>query len=95
MKKKEFYKHRIKEGAYRKMTSILKYFDTGQAIKDNSICCITDVLTANEHIIKDFTETNFQTLYQIKIYGAKTEQEAFILPELLEELPTTDWIIID
>jgi hypothetical protein len=97
MKKKEVYRHRIKAGARAKMQSVLKYGETCSAIADNSLCCITGQIPINKTNVNDpFTVSKSETiLYQIKIHNSKTDQEALILPELLEEVPENDWRSVD
>ncbi|MEN9908098.1 MAG: hypothetical protein RLZZ540_1247 [Bacteroidota bacterium] len=94
MKKKEFYKYRIKEGASKKMSSILKDFNSRVAIVDGAMCSITAVIPANNYFIKD-GNLDVENLYQIKILNSKSNQEALVTPELLENIPEAEWIIID
>ncbi len=94
MKKKEFYKYKIKEGAFKKMSAILKYSESAAAIIDGAICSITDVISANNHYIND-GNFNGVNLYQIKILNSKIDAEALIIPELLEDISEEEWIIID
>lgn len=93
-KMKKSFNHKIKEGAFIKMVRILKYPETGSAIIDNALCCITDVVSANSYILKNISENlKDQNLYQIRILNSKVDAEAFILPEFLEEIPEEQWII--
>jgi hypothetical protein len=95
MKNKEVYNYKIKGGAYQKMSSILKYSENGFAIVEDALCCITEVLNNSDNYLKS-GKANLKNsnLYQIKIFNSRIDSEAVILPELLEDLPAEEWIII-
>ena len=91
--KKTIYGHRIKLGAYNKMTLNLKYPEQAYAIKDGEICRITDVISQSENFLRNEKDSlGNPILYQIEIHNSNNELEAIIFPDLLDELPQEDWI---
>jgi hypothetical protein len=56
------------------------------------VCCVTKILLLIKSNISDRKNLN---LYQIKILNSKIDSEAFLFPELLENLPMKEWVMID
>lgn len=95
MKEDKPYRHRIKE-AYRQMSPLLKYSQTGSSIMDGHQCLITDVIPVhdnkfwlNEHAMEKYSK---HQIHQVKITDSPIVVEAAILDELLEYLPIEEWM---
>lgn len=90
---KKVYRYRIKNGAYKQMMSDLIYSETAQAIRDGSVCRITDTIFASNKFVKSGYRLSVESLlYQIEIFGS--DHEALIWPDLLEEIDERDWIFV-
>ena len=91
MKNKTIYRHKISQGAKKKMLSIVKYSDSSSALVDGAFCLITITdINPFDSVLNTIDQS--KSLYQVKIYGNNSDQEALIYSELLELQPEEDWI---
>ena len=92
---KRVYNHKIKEGAKKKMRSVVKmmFWQTFDALEEGAICCITETIpTHNFDLLEETEKKNNPMVYRVKPYNPNSKTEAFILEDLLEYLPAEEWI---
>jgi hypothetical protein len=92
---KRVYDHKIKSGAREKMRSVVKmmFWQTLEALEEGTICCITETeSTRNFDLLEKAEKKDNPMVYRVKPFNPNSKAEAFILEDLVEVLPETEWI---